>query len=194
MDCKKELKKKLSESYERMMKLWMASTPSQLVAAAEEIAAARFIHDKLVDAITEGDAAFLLRYGEDPLAVMRDKWIGENGSGTVHDDDLVHCVISLSQEKLEEGAPVTVREFLTSHPGASFLMMTPGGYVSLSPEQAAGLLAGGSTAGNPGYPGCDMEIPADELLPQYVGGHQLERGVWFLGTYDPELTQQMTMQ
>lgn len=193
MDCKKELKKKLSESYERMMKLWMASTPSQLVAAAEEIAAARFIHDSLTDAITEGDAAFLLAYDGDPLTVMRDKWIEENGSGMVHDDDLVHCVVSLSQEKLEEGAPVTVREFLTSHPGASFLMMTPGGYVSLSPEQAAGLLAGESAAGHPGCPGCGMEVTAEELLPQYVGGHQLERGVWFLGTYDPELTQQMSM-
>lgn len=192
MDCKKELKKKLSESYERIMKLWMASTPDQLVAAAGEIAAARFIHDALTNSITEGDAEFLLRY-EDPLTVLRDKWVEETGSMMAHDDGLAHCIGSLSAQQ-EEGAPVTVREFLTSHPSASFNMMTPGGYVSLTPEQAAGLLAGESTAGNPGCPGCDMEIPADELLPQCVGGHRLEHGVWFLGTYDPELTQQMSMQ
>lgn len=193
MDCKKELKKKLSESYERLVKQWMASTPAQLVAAAEEIAAARFIHDSLTDAITEGDAVFLLDY-EDPLAVLRDKWIEENGSKMVHDNDLVQCVVSLSQETAVNGEPVTVREFITSHPGASFQMMTPGGYVSLTPEQAEGLLAGESVSGNPGCPGFDMEVTADELLPQYVGGQRLERGVWLLGTYIPELEQDMTMQ
>lgn len=193
MDCKKELKKRLSESYERMVKLWMASTPAQLVAAAEEIAAARFIHDSLTDAVTEGDAAFLLRY-EDPLAVLRDKWIEENGAMMVHDDGLAHCIESLSAQQAEEGAPVTVLEFLTSHPGASFNMMTPGGYVSLTPKQAEGLLAGESVSCNPGCPGFDMEVTADELLPQYVGGQRLERGVWLLGTYIPELEQDMTMQ
>lgn len=99
MDCKKELKKKLSESYERLVKQWMASTPAQLVAAAEEIAAAHFIHDSLTDAITEGDAAFLLRY-EDPLAVMRDKWIEENGAMMVHNDGLAHCIASLSAQQM----------------------------------------------------------------------------------------------
>lgn len=193
MDCKKELKKRLSESYARMMKLWMASTPSQLVAAAGEIAAARFIHDALTNSITEGDAEFLLRY-EDPLTVLRDKWVEETGAMMAHEDGLAHCIGSLSAQQSEEGAPVTVREFLLQHPGASFDMMTPGGYVSLTPEQAEGLLAGESAAGHPGCAGFGMEVTADELLPQCVGGHRLERGVWFLGTYDPELTQQMSMQ
>lgn len=146
------------------MKLWMASTPAQLVAAAEEIAAARFIHNSLTDAITEGNAEFLLRY-EDPLAVLQDKWIEENGSEMVHDDDLVHCVVSLSQETPEAVEPVTLREFIASHPGSSFQMMTPGGYVSLTPEQAKGLLSGESVSGNPRCPGFDMGITADALLP-----------------------------
>lgn len=194
MDYKKELRKKLSESYERMVKLWMASTPAQLVAAAEEIAAVRFINESLVDAITERDAAFLLHCDEDPLALMRDKWIEENGSEMVHDDDLLHCVVSLSREHPDEGEPITVREFLTQHPDDAFLMMTPGGFVNLTAEQAKALLEGASVSGNPGCRGCDMEVTADELLPQRVGSRRLERGVWFLGTYDPELEQQMTMQ
>lgn len=191
MDCKQEFKKRLGESYERMMKLWMASTPAQLVAASEEIAAARYIYNSLVDAITEGDAEFLLRY-EDPLVVLRDKWIEESGAMMAHDDGLTHCIGSLSARRMEE--PVTVREFLTAHPGASFEMMSPGGYVVLTPDQAKGLLSGESVSGDPGCSGCDMGITADELLPQYVGGHRLERGVWFLGTYVPELEQGMTMQ
>ena len=137
MDCKKELKKRLSESYERMMKLWMASTPAQLVAAAEGIAVARFIHDSLADAVTEGDAAFLLRY-EDPLAVLRDKWIEENGAMMVYDDGLAHCIASLSAQQMEAGEPVTVREFLTRHPGSSSQMMTPGDYpLAEGPEMRA---------------------------------------------------------
>lgn len=97
MDCKKELKKKLSASYERLVKQWMASDPAQLIEAAEEIAAARFIHDCLTDAVSDGDAAFLLTL-EDPLPVMRDKWIEENGAMMVHDDGLIHCVESLKEE------------------------------------------------------------------------------------------------
>ena len=43
MDYHKELKKKMSASYERQVKQWMASDPAQLIAAAEDIAAFRFI-------------------------------------------------------------------------------------------------------------------------------------------------------
>lgn len=193
MDCKKELKKKLSESYERMMKLWMTLTPDRLVAASAEIAAASFIHDSLVDAVTESDAKFLLGY-DDPLTVVWKKWREENSAMMAHDDGLIHCVVSLSREQPDEGEPVTVREFLIQHPDDAFLMMTPGGFVNLTAEQAKALLAGASVSGNPGCRGCDMEVTADELLPQRVGSRRLERGVWFLGTYDPELEQQMTMQ
>lgn len=97
MDCQKELKKRLSESYERMMKVWMTSPPAQLVALAEDIAAARFIRDSLTDAISDGDAAFLLTL-DDPLELMSGKWVEENGSDTVQDEALRHCVYSLAYE------------------------------------------------------------------------------------------------
>ena len=97
MDCKKELEKKLSASYELLVKQWMASDPAQLIAAAEEIAAARFIRDCLTDAVSDGDAAFLLTL-EDPLNELSSKWVEENGSEMVHDEDLRHCIFSLSCE------------------------------------------------------------------------------------------------
>ena len=60
MDYKKELKKRISADYERRVKQWMAADPSQLIDAAEEITAARLIHDNIEDAINEEDARFLL--------------------------------------------------------------------------------------------------------------------------------------
>lgn len=98
MDNRKALQEKLNVCYGQLTKQWLASSPNQLVAAAEEIAAAQFIHGNLVNSITEADAVVLLQYYS-PLEVVRDKWIEENGSGTVHDDDLAHCVFSLSVEQ-----------------------------------------------------------------------------------------------
>ena len=56
VDYHKELKKKLSASYERQVKQWMASDPAQLIAAAEDIAAIRFIHDRMPVLVAEADA------------------------------------------------------------------------------------------------------------------------------------------
>lgn len=78
MDYKKELKKRISADYERRVKQWMAADPSQLIDAAEEITAARLIHDNIEDAINEEDARFLLGLDE-PLDELADRWIAENG-------------------------------------------------------------------------------------------------------------------
>lgn len=97
MDYHKELKKKLSASYEQQVKRWMASDPAQLIEAAEEIAAVRFIHENLVEAISDEDASFLLTL-DDPLWNMSSKWVTENGSEMVHDEDIRHCIWSLWDE------------------------------------------------------------------------------------------------
>lgn len=97
MDYHKELKKKLSASYEQQVKRWMVSDPAQLIEAAEEIAAVRFIHNNLVEAISDENASFLLTL-DDPLWDMSSKWVAENGSGMVHDEDIRHCIWSLWDE------------------------------------------------------------------------------------------------
>ena len=51
---------------------------------------------------------------------------------------------------------------------ASQNMMTPGGFVCLTPEKAALLLSGQSVKGHPGEIEYAMEIPAEELLNQEV--------------------------
>lgn len=98
MDYKQELKKRISADYERRVKQWMASDPAQLIDMAEEIMANRLIHDNLLDAIHDGDAAFLLQL-DDPLYRMSNRWISENGLDTVHKDELLHCVESLQAEQ-----------------------------------------------------------------------------------------------
>lgn len=105
MDYHKELKKKMSASYERQVKQWMASDPAQLIAAAEDIAAIRFIHENLVDTISDEDASFLLTL-DDPLWDVSSKWVEENGSDMVHDDDIHHCTAGYPQTK-RSSSPVT---------------------------------------------------------------------------------------
>lgn len=51
----------------------------------------------------------------------------------------------------------TVADFLRSHPDATLDMMTPGGFVLLTPELGAGLLAGGTVPAHPGCPGGELE-------------------------------------
>jgi hypothetical protein len=77
---------------------------------------------------------------------------------------------------------VNVKDFLTKHPGAGFNMMTPGGFVRLSPEEAKDLLEGQSTKGHPGDPAMAMEISAEELLTQAVNSSNFKDGAWHILT------------
>jgi len=87
-----------------------------------------------------------------------------------------------------------VKDFITQHPGATLEMMTPGGYVNLTPEKAQALLGGESTTGHPGSPAHAMKIEAEELLAQQVHSANLHEGVWCLLTgYSQEETQESTI-
>ena len=79
---------------------------------------------------------------------------------------------------------MTVKDFIIKHPNASFDMMTPGGYVYLTPEKAKDLLAGVSTKGHPGDPEYAMTVTAEELLPQRIDSRGYKNGVWSLFTVD----------
>ena len=190
MDYKKELTKKISAGYEQRVRQWMASDPAQLIDMAEDIVATRLVYENLLDAISDEDAAFLLRYDDDPLEVVSSRWSSENGLGAVHDDELIHCMESLRLEDMEQSQQMRVREFISQHPGAAFSMMTPGGYVLLTADQAEGLLKGESVAGNPGVTGSDRAVTADELLPQVIQDISWRNGVWYLMTRHPEMGQE----
>ena len=83
---------------------------------------------------------------------------------------------------MEVQISVTVKEFITQHPNADLYMMTPGGYVHLTPESSQALLEGKSTSGHPGYPEMAVEIDAEELLPQTVHSINFSDESWHLLT------------
>ena len=63
---------------------------------------------------------------------------------------------------------MTVRQFLEEHPTSSLDMMTPGGFVYLTPQLGQILLAGGQVSSNAGWSDTWHEIGADELLNQVI--------------------------
>jgi len=76
----------------------------------------------------------------------------------------------------------TVKDFIIQNSGSTFDMMTPCGYVYLTPEKAKALLEGNSAMGHPGNPEYAMEVKADELLAQIVQSANYKDGVWSLLT------------
>ena len=173
---------RIQENYAAFAGQWSAMTPPELIEKAEEIYAAQMVREHLMRSVDEQQAEWFLRF-ENPLEIMRDKWINENGMEMVHDEGFSHAVWAVMDcqdtESLyplapgmeptpDRDAPVTVREFIERHPGASFDMMTPGGFVYLTPERAKLLLAGQSVKGHLGEIEYAMEITADDLLNQEV--------------------------
>lgn len=60
----------------------------------------------------------------------------------------------------------TVGEFLRAHPQATLDMMTPVGYVCLTPELGAALLDGGQAYAHPGVSGSEHLADAVDILEQ----------------------------
>ena len=63
---------------------------------------------------------------------------------------------------------VTVEQFLREHPDATLNLATPGGYVSITPEQRETLLNGGQTGAHAGSSDSWQHMSADELLGQVI--------------------------
>lgn len=96
---------------------------------------------------------------------------------------------------IEGDAPVaaqaeqkTIREMLLQFPEDQFDLMTPGGFVTLTPSDAAAVLAGGSVSGHPGIPGFAREVTAEELLDQVICICQHDQGTWHILCDFPERT------
>ena len=63
---------------------------------------------------------------------------------------------------------MTLKEFIEQNPSATLNMMTPGGYVLLTPECSQNLLHGESVTAHAGCSDARTVIQAAELLPQEV--------------------------
>ena len=194
------LRKKLDRGMAQYRKEWQQKPASELVELASEIAAVKFVYQELSDGSYSAEyMEYLLRF-ENPLEVVADQWISEQ---TVDfSEELTHALWTLWDKGESESeytldpdyAPVsaeevriTLREFIEAHPNASFDMMTPGGYVYLTPETAQLLLAGHNVKGNPGSAEFARDVPAEELLEQEICTADFSKGAWrVLSDHNPE--------
>ena len=194
------LRKKLDNGMARYQKEWRQKPASELVELASEIAAVKFVYEELSAGSYSAEyMEYLLRF-ENPLEVVKDQWISEQNVD--FSEELTHALWTLwdkgeseSEYTLDpEYAPVsaeevriTLREFIEAHPNASFDMMTPGGYVYLTPETAQLLLAGHNVKGNPGSAEFARDVPAEELLEQEICTADFSKGAWrVLSDHNPE--------
>lgn len=83
-----------------------------------------------------------------------------------------------------------VKEFLPKYPNSSFQMMTPGGYVNLTPDQAKGLLSGECVKAHPGNPKFAIELDAEELLLESEESFNWENNICYMMTGYPKETEQ----
>ncbi len=195
--------KKLDECWNNYMYTLGRYSKESLIKMSEEITATRFLYNELHGGgYPEDYMEYLLRF-ENPLEVARDQWISEQSVD--FSDELNHALGTLMDRGDAEQdyvldpdytpAPatekkVTVREFIERHPSASFDMMTPGGFVYLTPERAKLLLAGQSVKGHPGEIKYAMEITANELLNQEVLNANFSGNEWhMLSNEIQEMTQ-----
>lgn len=74
----------------------------------------------------------------------------------------------MEKKGYETSPEITVEEFLRKNPNATVDMMTPGGFVLLSPEQSQALLKGSPVSAHPGVLDAARLVYPDELLPQRV--------------------------
>lgn len=98
-EIEKELSEKLEASYITLMREWLKLEPLQLIEKAEEIAATKLVYEELKDGGYDPEhLEYLLRF-KNPLEVVCDKWIEENSSEMVHDEDMDHALWSIADKQ-----------------------------------------------------------------------------------------------
>lgn len=182
---KRQFAVRIRENYDDFLKDWLSQEAEELVSYAEEISATKLLSEFVPKVASVEDMEFLMQF-ENPLEVIRDGWMNYEQADITSELQYALSYAKSNPSMWEDYAkvtgqsnePVSVREFLEGHPGETFDMMTPGGYVYLTPQKAQHLLAGGTVMGNPGCPGFDMPISADELLEQVVCSANYSKGKW----------------
>ena len=100
-ETKQAFEEKLGRNYAQFVLSWLALQPTELIEKAEEIAATKLMVELLPETARTEQMEYLLRF-TNPLEVVRDKWIEENGSEMVHDDELSHALWSIADSQAAE--------------------------------------------------------------------------------------------
>ena len=89
--------------------------------------------------------------------------------------------------------PQTVEELLRSYPNDYFQLMTPCGFVDLTPSETEKLLRGEATMAHPGVSGYQMPVEAQEILEMEVLSLKRdEHGRWYALTDHPQQQMEQT--
>ena len=80
---------------------------------------------------------------------------------------------------------MTLKEFIIENPNISLDLMTPGGYVFLTPQNAQELLSRQNVSGNAGTSDSSIEISAEELLEQEIVNINAEDNPFHILTENP---------
>jgi len=97
-ELKERLRQRLQENYETFMEQLQGRTVSELIAMAPAITAVQQLHEELLGACDNDDAAFLLRF-DDPLEVVRCYWESEITSYD-HSGEMGHMLWEIRDRKL----------------------------------------------------------------------------------------------
>ncbi len=97
-ELKERLRQRLQENYAAFMEQLQGKTASELIAMAPEITAVQQLHEELLDACDDDDAAFLLRF-DDPLELVRGYWEAEI-TGYDHSGEMGHMIWEIRDREM----------------------------------------------------------------------------------------------
>jgi hypothetical protein len=96
-NLKHKLQEKLDANYNAYVQEWMGLDPVEMIEKTEEIAAAKLVYQKLNDSsYNAGYLKYLLRF-QNPLEVVRDQWLNEQG--TAMDEDMEHVLWTIADTR-----------------------------------------------------------------------------------------------
>ena len=115
-EIKQAFEEKLGRNYAQFVMEWLTLQPTELIEKAEEIAATKLMVELLPETGSTEQMEYLLRF-TNPLEVVRDKWIEENGSEMVPDDDMGHALWSITDSQYAEQEYELDKDFLPPEQG-----------------------------------------------------------------------------
>jgi len=195
----RELWELLFQKTENEMAAYMSSLDqlprAELIMAADEISAMSTCRAELMalgEDLSRGKMRFLLRQ-EKPLELLSEAWMERR---TVDEGELFQSLLTGLYDETRQTQvrdmvyaiqPKTIEELLTSYPDDYFQLMTPCGFVDLTPSETEKLLHGEATMAHPGVSGCQMPVEAQELLEMEVLSLKRdEHGCWYALTDHPQ--------
>ena len=146
-----------------------------------------------LDQLSRDELMIFLLQQEKPLELLSEAWMEHQtvDVGETFQSLLTGLYDETRQTQVRDMVyamqPKTIEELLTSYPDDYFQLMTPCGFVDLTPSETGKLLHGEATMAHPGVSGCQMPVEAQELLEMEVLSLKRdEHGCWYALTDHPQ--------